>query len=83
MGSGELDEFPAVSCTRVYLDGLANVDEIYFPTKGWSGLTIRHFDVEAKPWSIYWINSRDGKMFPAAVGGFDGKIGEFLRRGHR
>ena len=77
VGSREFDEFPAVSCTRVYLDGIANVDEIHFPTKGWSGLTVRHFDLEKKQWSIYWISSREGKMLPPVVGGFDGPIGEF------
>ncbi len=77
VGSDDWDEFPATSCTRIYLDGIANVDEIYFPTKGWSGLTVRNFDVEKRQWSIYWINSRDGKMFPPVVGGFNGDNGEF------
>jgi len=77
VGSNDWDEFPALSCTRLYLDGVANVDEVYFPTKGWSGLTVRHFDLEKRQWSIYWINSRDGKMFPPVVGGFAGAIGEF------
>jgi hypothetical protein len=77
VGSDEWDEFPAVSCTTIHLGGVANVDEIQFPTKGWGGLTVRTFDVKKRQWSIYWVNSRDGLMFPPVVGGFDGNRGEF------
>jgi hypothetical protein len=77
VGSTDWDEFPAVSCTRLYIDGVSNVDEIYFPTKGWSGLTVRTFDAAKRQWSIYWVNSREGVLYPPVVGGFDGDHGEF------
>jgi hypothetical protein len=77
VGSKEWDEFPAVDCGAVYLGGVVNVDELHFPTKGWGGVTFRTFDVEKRQWSIYWVNSRNGKMFPPVVGGFDGDRGEF------
>jgi hypothetical protein len=77
VGSTDWDEFPAVSCTIIHLGGVANVDEIHFPTKGWSGLTLRTFDTEKHQWSIYWVNSRTGQMFSPVVGGFDGDRGEF------
>jgi hypothetical protein len=76
-GSTEWDEFPAVDCGAVYLGGVVNVDEIHFPTKGWGGVTLRTFDVEKRQWSIFWINSKTGKLFPPVVGGFDGDRGEF------
>ena len=77
VGSTEFDEFPAVSCTTLYLDNVANVDEIYFPTKGWSGLTVRTFDTAKRQWSIYWVNSKTGVMFPPVHGGFAGATGDF------
>jgi hypothetical protein len=77
VGSKEWDEFPAVSCTNLYLDSVANVDEVFFQTKGWSGVTVRTFDVAKKQWSIYWVNSRDGVMFPPVLGGFQGSEGYF------
>jgi hypothetical protein len=77
VGSDEWDEFPAVDCGRVHLGGVVNVDELLFPTKGWSGVTFRTFDVAKRQWSIYWVNSRNGQMFPPVVGGFDGARGEF------
>lgn len=75
--STQFETFPAVSCTTAYLDGVANVDEIYFPTKGWRGLTVRTFDQDAKQWSIYWVNMRDGKVTPPVLGGFTGREGNF------
>ncbi len=77
VGSHEWDEFPSTSKGQVLMGGVVNVDENDFPTKGWSGVTVRHFDLERRQWSIYWINNRDGKMQLPVVGGFDGDIGLF------
>jgi hypothetical protein len=77
VGSSEWDEFPAVDCGAVYLGGVVNIDELAFPTKGWAGVTFRTFDLEKRQWSIYWVNSKTGKMFPPVVGGFQGDRGEF------
>ena len=60
-----------------YLEGVATVDEIFFPTKGWAGLTLRTFDSEKRQWSVYWVNSTTGKLDPPVVGGFAGDRGEF------
>jgi hypothetical protein len=77
VGSHDWEEFPAVDCGAVYLGGVVNVDELVFPTKGWSGVTFRNYDTEKHQWSIYWVNSRSGKMFPPVLGGFTGDRGEF------
>ena len=78
VGSSEWDVFPATVRAHVMLGGVTNVDEVTFPTKGWSGTTFRHFDKEKRQWSIYWVNSRNGKMdLPGQVGGFDGDVGLF------
>jgi hypothetical protein len=77
VGSNEWEEFPAVDCAQIYLGSLVNTDEIHFPTKGWGGFTFRNFELEKHQWSIYWVSSRSGKMFPPVVGGFSGDRGEF------
>jgi hypothetical protein len=76
-GSTEWEDFPAVLCMNPYLGGMVTVDELYFPTKGWAGLTVRTFDVERRQWSIYWVSSSTGRMDVPVVGGFDGDHGEF------
>jgi hypothetical protein len=77
VGSKDWEEFPAVDCAQLYLGGVVNVDEIHFTTKGWAGVTFRNFDIEKRQWSIYWVNSKSGKMFPPVLGGFAGDRGEF------
>lgn len=77
VGSDEWDVFPASVRAYVMLGGVTNVDEVTFPTKGWSGTTFRHFDKEKRQWAIYWVNSRDGKMQSPVYGGFDGDVGLF------
>ena len=72
------DDMPATLCMQRYLGGVATIDELLFKPPGPSGLTIRTFDPQAKQWSIYWVNSRTGKLDPIpTVGGFEGNRGEF------
>jgi hypothetical protein len=77
VGSTEWEEFPATLCMSLYLGGMATVDELHFPTKGWAGLTLRTFDLDKRQWSIYWVSSATGKLEVPVVGGFEGSHGEF------
>ena len=75
--SPEWDEFSSTCVYSRYLDGLVSVDQVDFPTKGWSGLTVRAFNRERRQWFIYWINSRDGVLGTPVIGGYRGDIGLF------
>jgi len=77
VGSRDWDEFPATSQAFVHLDGIVSVDENRFPTRGFSGCTVRTLDLAHRRWSIYWVNSTKGVLFPPVHGGFDGDRGEF------
>jgi hypothetical protein len=77
VASQDWDEFPAITRTTQYLGGMVNVGAVDFPTKGWSGVTVRAFDPERRQWFIYWISSRKGVVGPPQVGGFTGNRGEF------
>jgi hypothetical protein len=76
-GSSDWDEFTATAKGWSLLDGGVSVDEIHFPAKGFSGATLRTLDRAQEKWSIYWINSTVGRLFPPVVGGFSGDRGEF------
>ena len=41
------------------------------------GLTLRTFNPKTRQWYLYWVNSKDGLMTPAQVGGFKDGIGTF------
>jgi hypothetical protein len=73
----EWEEFPAVSNASRHFDGGANFDEIEFPTKGFTGLTLRLYDTEQKQWALHWSSSRTGKLFPPVFGRFTDGRGEF------
>jgi hypothetical protein len=77
VGSTEWEDFPATLCMSPYLGGMITVDELYVPTRGWAGLTLRTFNLAKHQWSIYWISSNDGELDTPVLGGFDGNRGEF------
>lgn len=79
VGSDDWDEFPSTLECGSHLGGVVNLDyEVRFPTKGWSGMTVRTFHREARQWYLYWINSKTGVLFPPVIGGFSGDRGEFF-----
>jgi hypothetical protein len=78
VGSQTWDTFPATLCMNPYLDGLVTGDELVFPTKGWSGFTLRTFDLERRQWEVRWVNSKKGRLESPVVGGFDGDEGLFF-----
>jgi hypothetical protein len=71
VGSDDWYGFPGTHRSWNALDGVANVDEALFPTEGFGGVTLRLYDKERDEWSLYWANSRDGRLaLPPAVGRF-------------
>jgi hypothetical protein len=76
-GSNDWDEFPGHLKVRPILKGTANTDEIDFPTKGFTGGTLRLFNRKTKDWSIYWMTDRDGTLDPPVVGHFEAGRGVF------
>jgi hypothetical protein len=71
----EWDVFDAIVTCEARLGGVANVDQFDCPDRGFSGLTVRVFDLAAQQWSIYWANSTVGRLEPPVVGGFaDGVV---------
>jgi hypothetical protein len=76
-GSQEWEEFPATAVVRSFFGGAGSFDEITFPTKGHSGMTVRLYDPVRREWSLYWANSKDGLLQPQVTGRFEGGRGEF------
>ena len=77
VGSNDWETFPCTIRCESRMGGVVNIDEGVFPTKGWSGMTLRLFNLKTRQWSLYWINSSTGELFPPVVGGFSGDRGEF------
>ncbi|MET3898932.1 hypothetical protein ABIB57_002884 [Devosia sp. UYZn731] len=70
VGSDEWDIFPATQQFWKMLGGVMNVDEFNCPARGFSGASIRTLDQTTRRWSICWVNSASGIMFPPVHGQF-------------
>jgi len=77
VGSTEWEEFWGTATCRTILDGLGNIDEIAFPSKGYTGATLRLFDPERREWSLYWSSTLTGRLEPPVVGCFRDGVGDF------
>ncbi len=64
------DCFASTSYCEPRLGGLTNVEEVDCPARGWTGMAVRTLDVETREWSVYWINSLDGRLQPPVRGRF-------------
>jgi len=69
-GSDDWYEFPGRTRCWALLSGAGNVDEVTFPTQGFSGVTLRLFDPTTREWSLYWASSTTGLSLPPVVGRF-------------
>jgi hypothetical protein len=78
-GSDDWYEFPGHTRCWSIFDGAGNIDEVTFPTLGFSGMGLRLYDAGRDEWSIYWANSTIGLALPPNVGRFDDTgVGIFL-----
>jgi len=74
----EWDEFPGKSTMHLILGGAGNLEQLHFPTKGYTGMTLRLFNPQSKRWSIYWATDRDGVLQPPVVATSRNGRGEFF-----
>ncbi len=65
-------------CYKVW-DGRANFDtiELNGPAGHIEGLTLRTYNPQSHQWSLYWANSKDGKVVAPQIGEFKNGRGEF------
>lgn len=78
-GSDDWYEFTGqTKCWSVF-DGAGNFDEVWFPSLGSGGVTLRLYNEERDEWSLYWAGSATGLGMPPNVGRFDDTgVGTFL-----
>ena len=69
--------FDATHQAWSHLGGLVSVDDNVFPDLATGGLSFRALDLAAQQWHIHWVSSRDGRVSPPVVGGWNGDRGVF------
>jgi len=72
-------EFPGEATVVGILGGVASVEELRIPARGFSGMGLRLLDVEKKIWSDHWVNAKSGVVaVPGQLGVFEDGVGTFL-----
>jgi len=82
-GSTDWEVFPATSTVEKVMrapDGTfgGNLDQMFIPQKGFTGMTLRLYDPVAGVWSIYWSDTISHRLFPPTVGRFENGRGVFF-----
>ncbi len=70
------DDEGTATCETI-LDGVGNIERLPMPARGYSGTTLRLYDPVAKEWSLYWADSRTGRLCSPVVGRFRNGVGDF------
>ncbi|GLZ76473.1 hypothetical protein Afil01_12800 [Actinorhabdospora filicis] len=73
----EWEEFPATSVCTWLLGGAAMADEMDFPTKNSTGMTLGLRDAKSGEWSLYWVRGDDGVLSEPVVGKINDGDGVF------
>jgi len=81
-GSTDWEIFPATSKVEKVMrapDGTygGNLDQMFIPEKGFTGMTLRLYDPATERWSIYWSDTHTHRLFPPTIGRFEGGHGVF------
>jgi hypothetical protein len=75
-------EFPGEATVVSILAGVASIEELRIPARGFSGMGLRLLDVEKKIWSDHFVNAKSGVVaVPGQLGVFEDGVGTFLSEG--
>lgn len=66
---GQWDEFDGGATVHGILGGVASVEELRIPARGFSGMGLRLLDVDRKLWADFWVNAKSGVLGPQPTWG--------------
>ncbi len=82
-GSTDWEIFAATSTVEKVMrapDGIfgGNLEQMFVPEKGFTGMTLRLYDPTTELWSIYWSDTISHRLSPLTIGRFEGGRGVFF-----
>lgn len=82
-GATEWETFDATSRVEKVMrspEGVfgGNLDQMFVPARGFTGMTLRLYDPATDLWSIYWSDTKSHRLFPPTVGRFEDGRGVFF-----
>jgi hypothetical protein len=66
---GDWDVFEGEATCWSILGGVASIEELRIPARGFAGSGIRILDRKQGLWADYWVNARDGLLTPPPLWG--------------
>jgi hypothetical protein len=61
-------ESAARSIASTHFAGAVSLDEMWFPDDALYGMSLRLFDPHERRWTVYWVNSRTGRLQAPVTG---------------
>ncbi|MDP3897795.1 MAG: hypothetical protein Q8Q62_14075 [Mesorhizobium sp.] len=55
-----------------------NLEQMFVPARGFTGMTLRLYDPATELWSIYWSDTKTHRLFPPTIGRFANGRGTFF-----
>ena len=77
-GASTWESFTATSKVEKVMDGCGNLEQMFVPARGFTGMTLRLYDPSTGAWSIYWSDTKTNRLFPPTIGAFENGRGAFF-----
>lgn len=74
---GQWDHFDGEASVHEILGGIASVEELRIPARGFTGMGLRLLDLERRLWADYWLNASNGALGAPVWGGFTDGVGSW------
>ena len=76
-GGDDWDEFEGEATVTSVLGGMASIEDLRIPARGFAGMGVRVFHVETGQWADHWVSGRDGVVNEPMMGSFVDGVGTF------
>ena len=76
-GTDEWDEFDGEATVTSALRGLASIEDLRIPSRGFAGLGVRVFHLDTNEWADHWVSGSNGVVNEPMLGTFVDGVGTF------
>ncbi len=74
----EWDVFEGEATVFSVLGGLASIEELRVPSRGFYGMGVRVFNAEKKLWADHWVSGKNAAVNDPMMGSFKDGVGTFI-----
>lgn len=75
--SGAWDTFDGEATVVSAMGGMASIEDLRIPARGFFGMGVRVYHVHAGVWADHWVSGKNGVVNEPMLGKFEGGVGTF------